>query len=435
MYTIKTVSLLVLASILPIIAMKQDPFEPLQTKDINEAAQKGYMSTLQKLLNCGISIETIDKEGYSPLQRAAEMGQYEAAQLLLKRGALVNEQSRCGYSPVFLSTLFGFNNVTTLLVSQGADLDIPNKTIGKENYGFHTALGRALCLDNSYLANFLLIQGASPTAALPDLLDKEKNNKSFLHKNRRRMLARLIAGGLDVTECDTQDNSILKEIIATQNMKLLRVLWHMKNMKIPFTQNELHEAARWGSPEIISLLIAQGALVNALNKHAETPLHIAALEGHPAALLTLIQNRSAINSSNKRKETPLHYAVQNLMKHPDNDLQQKKHFEEKKKVIQILVYLGADCEAKNSRGATAADSIDRKIMHLNPDMPRLVGFLRNPYQIMKTHSHQFSWILDANPPHAQWIQEQHEFIMNSWLKIEAMKAAENGKGNSDCVIS
>jgi len=66
----------------------------------------------------------------------------------------------------------------------------------------------------------------------------------------------------------------------------------------------LHAAAGLGRKEIVELLIAEGADVNAENDSGDTPLHWAAMEGHTKVAELLITTGADVNAKFYEK-TPL----------------------------------------------------------------------------------------------------------------------------------
>ena len=74
----------------------------------------------------------------------------------------------------------------------------------------------------------------------------------------------------------------------------------------------MHEAALGDSPEVIELLLARGAEVNAMDTEtAATPLHFAASFGRLKAVKALLRIGADVNSKNAKSETPLQTAVSN----------------------------------------------------------------------------------------------------------------------------
>ena len=80
----------------------------------------------------------------------------------------------------------------------------------------------------------------------------------------------------------------------------------------------LHRAASGGHKEVVELLIAEGADVNAKTDAGFTPLCDAAQFGHKEIAELLIATGADVNAKNKHGETPLDYAngvVATLLRH------------------------------------------------------------------------------------------------------------------------
>ncbi len=71
----------------------------------------------------------------------------------------------------------------------------------------------------------------------------------------------------------------------------------------------LHHAAFNGQTSIIQILVAHGAVVDAMDKDGATPLHAAASSGHSEAVELLLQKGARINALDHHGNTPLLYAA------------------------------------------------------------------------------------------------------------------------------
>lgn len=96
----------------------------------------------------------------------------------------------------------------------------------------------------------------------------------------------------------------------------------------------LHYAAREGYFELVQMLLAQDADVNAKNDNGWTPLHFAAFNGYAEICEMLLRNGAEPNVKNDIGWTPIHYAS-------------KHHHLE---VIQILFEYDADPSIKGRKG-------------------------------------------------------------------------------------
>ena len=99
----------------------------------------------------------------------------------------------------------------------------------------------------------------------------------------------------------------------------------------------LLHAAEGGHKEIIELLIAKGADVNAKNLRGETSLYDVVGRGHKEIAELLIAAGADVNAKDNDGSTPLHNAA--------------KHDE----VVELLIAAGADVNAKNTLGWTPLD--------------------------------------------------------------------------------
>jgi hypothetical protein len=90
-----------------------------------DAASDGRIVAALKALDSGISIESHDMHGLTPLALAATQGQAEFVRALLDRGARVNTASS-GSNPLVLALANGHPEIARLLIERGADVRLAN---------------------------------------------------------------------------------------------------------------------------------------------------------------------------------------------------------------------------------------------------------------------------------------------------------------------
>ena len=71
----------------------------------------------------------------------------------------------------------------------------------------------------------------------------------------------------------------------------------------------LHFAAYAADKDVVELLLANKAEVNATGNDGDAPLHYAAGKGHNDVVELLLANKAEVNAQDKLGFTPLHYAV------------------------------------------------------------------------------------------------------------------------------
>ena len=124
------------------------------------------------------------------------------------------------------------------------------------------------------------------------------------------------------------------------------------NAKRDDGETPLHQAADNGHKEVVELLIAKGADVSAKTDNGVTPLHQAAYKGHKEIAEILIDKGANVNAMSDDGWTPLHQAA----------------YEGHKEIAEILIDKGADVNAMSDIGRTplywAADSGYKEIIEL-----------------------------------------------------------------------
>jgi len=98
----------------------------------------------------------------------------------------------------------------------------------------------------------------------------------------------------------------------------------------------LHEAAIGGHPEVVKLLLAGGSDISGVDKLCKTPLHWAASQGCSEVVKLLLAEGAQIGDVDVSGRTPLHWAAHGS--HPE--------------VVSLLLAGGADVEASDLSGKT-----------------------------------------------------------------------------------
>jgi ankyrin repeat protein len=131
---------------------------------------------------------------------------------------------------------------------------------------------------------------------------------------------------------------------------------------------QLHKAAEYGwADEVRALLKANPDLVSSIDIETNTPLHLAVESGHENIVELLLANTADINAKNKSGQTPLDLAVEwgqtniakVLLAHGANigdalvcALQTARPH---KNMVELLLAAGADVNARDDKGNTPLD--------------------------------------------------------------------------------
>ena len=106
----------------------------------------------------------------------------------------------------------------------------------------------------------------------------------------------------------------------------------------------LHMAAAWGHKEVVDLLLARGAEVNAIDCRGLTPLHWAVEKQHEDVVRLLVVGKANVNAKDCDGETPLYLAAKRGLV----------------AVVELLLAKGADVNAQEKTGETPLHRVARR---------------------------------------------------------------------------
>ncbi len=92
-----------------------------------EAAEKGDVSAINRLITVGTKVDVRDESNRTPLYMAVEKNRIEAVKLLLSEGASVNAQARDLDTPWLLAGALGRAEILRLFMAHAPDLTIRNR--------------------------------------------------------------------------------------------------------------------------------------------------------------------------------------------------------------------------------------------------------------------------------------------------------------------
>jgi len=233
------------------------------------AAGIGRLDVVELLLasNADLSLKT--GNGEALLHAAALPGNVPIAKLLLAHGVDVNARDNHGQTPLHIAAKSGHNNapMTELLLANKADVD------ARDNLG-ETPLFIAVVCSHKETAASLLAHHADANAKA---IGVEPYVSAF---SREDFLwsAGDNPGGAEVTNAFRG-------------------------------ATPLHVAASDGSKELVELLLAHNAGVNATNNAGQTPLHLAFLHGHLAVAELLLANKADPDVKDNLGASPMDVAA------------------------------------------------------------------------------------------------------------------------------
>lgn len=256
-------------------------------KDLVQAAWKGDITQVTKLLDKGVNVDTVwclkgpDKlikaneecSQYSdntPLTAASYKGHLQIVLLLLNRGAKVNISPSYKGEAIHYAVRGGNIAIVSLLLDRGASVN------ARASYG-DTPLSDAVAPSTN--------QGV---LSLP-------------------IVSLLLECGADVNTYKNNGWTILHGAAFESNLLILSLLLKNKpniNARDRNGQTPLYAAVVKGNASIVSFLIDSGADINAKDENDNTILHHAINQKKASVVSLLIDRGAEINIKNKEGKTP-----------------------------------------------------------------------------------------------------------------------------------
>jgi ankyrin repeat protein len=236
-----------------------DGFDNDDVPTIWEAASDGDFELLQWHLQNGVSVDSWNQFGETPLMLAAAYGYIDAVQELLARGAQINLRDVNGNSALLRGLLKIHVPVAVLLLERGADPNVEN---------VHGQTPWIVSVD-SYLPEIstrLLARGANPYASLQARLDAQERERLHVGSEAEKFF-----------EENGQEFPYDSIWEAAANEDLEVVNWHLDGGYDIEERNEDGEtllivAAANGNRILVELLIKRGAALDAVDDLGNTAL-------------------------------------------------------------------------------------------------------------------------------------------------------------------
>lgn len=269
------------------------------------------------LIEQGIDIHAQDGSlGFTPLHVACLYGNKAVIEKLLALKVDVNAQSKVGATPIHCAASHGDPEIIRLLCENGASVKTKDK---KERTPVHAIMHTIASL----------VRAPKTMAQLKKL------------NNALDAITTLTKAGVSINEPDEDGDTALHFAANIDELHCLRHLLAL-NAGINVANKQGRAPLHWACTNHvnISILLMEGAKVNAPDNKGFTPLHHAAAYGNEACVLALINGKADVHATNKDGVTPLHSAA-------------SKH---NNQTIAALLKNGAPINAKTKHGITPFQS-------------------------------------------------------------------------------
>jgi ankyrin repeat protein len=214
----------------------------------------------------------------------------DIAELLLQNKADVNARDSGGSTPLHLAADEGHADVVRILLRDKADID------ARDNRR-NTPLCKAIDSEHPDVISMLLSAKADVNAKcddgeLPSGIAHRKGRTDIGHMLLRQGASFTLAGYIWIGDVARLKALIRSDpgILPKDKAQLTRLFF---------------DAVMGGNTEMVALLIANNADVNARLSHGDTPMHMAAISGHKEVAALLLANHADINAEDNDGRTPL----------------------------------------------------------------------------------------------------------------------------------
>jgi len=96
-------------------------------EDLSQAAMRGDVAAVQRLIGRGAKVNAKDKSGWTALMLACQGGKLEAVKALLDRGADVNAANSSGINALMIASENGYSEIVKVLLGKGAEVNAANR--------------------------------------------------------------------------------------------------------------------------------------------------------------------------------------------------------------------------------------------------------------------------------------------------------------------
>lgn len=355
-----------------------DKREKTKAKLIHNAAYYGDLESLKHFVESGGNLASIFKKSKNkttPLHQASFNSQHEVIRYFLELEAscnagfvngssIVESVDKEGATPLQTAAFTGSLKCVKYLIKAKSDVD----AVDREGA---TALHKAAFNGHAHVIKYLLQQGAEASF-------KDNNGFTPLHYASNNCYKEAIKTLVEVCSPDIQDSNgqtPLHNVVYKGNVECTTLLLENKaniNASDKDGTTPLHLASSFNYVDLLDLLIKSGADVNQADNQGTTALHHASFHNHTSIVKSLLGSGAEVYPRDKTGCTPLHKAAFNghsqvisllLKKEPYVESQESTEvvapsplqyasFNGSLETMKILFEKGSDLNAKDADGGT-----------------------------------------------------------------------------------
>jgi len=311
---------------------------------LHRAAAGGHVDIAGLLIAKGADLNLRARNGATPLWEAAIYGRADMVKFLLAKEADISAPNRRGQTPLAAAKQRGHTEVVSILrqhgakvtlhgavavgdieevkrlITEGADVNVKNEA---NQTPLHIAASRGF----KDVAELLIAKGA--------IVNVRGNSNTPLHlaaRNGRTALVELLLNkGADINANDNQGYTPLGRAMEGKHSKVIALL------REHGAKESLHDVVIAGDIDAVKRFLSEGCDVNSRDSLGLTPLHLAAMHGHTDIMELLIAKGADLEARDQHwGNTPLLHAT------PYG----------RTEAVRLLLEKGANIEARDGHGLT-----------------------------------------------------------------------------------
>ncbi len=276
---------------------------------LHRAARSGETEVVETLIAAGADVNAKDNYGESPLHRAARNSETKVVETLIAAGADVNAKDNYEYTPLFRAARYGTTKVVETLIAAGAD-------VNAKDDDEYTPLFGAARYGTTKVVETLIAAGADVNAVLDEYSNYNEIMGAAIEKKRPEVVKMLIDSGAELFFFWDEDKTLRKGYLPWAarkgNAEIARMLIDAGGV----VGDDLNDAARnaiFGRSEpapIVKVLIDAGLNANGFvsNYSPDRWLHLATYKANPEIVKMLIAAGADVNARGKGRKRPLRIA-------------------------------------------------------------------------------------------------------------------------------
>ena len=291
---------------------------------LHHAASHGQVEVIELLHSRGCSVDPVDRHGRTPLHHAAASGECVSIGVLVELGSNVNSIDTEGNTPLKWSVMCERYAAMEELLKYGGVEDV-ECSLGSESSDilrkqeFVAAIWKEtivkLLLQFAYTGNVLMMSAIIQRGCPVDAVNSDGINA--LHYAAAggavEVIGVLIERGLDINRMSNDGCTPLHWASGCGKLEAVRELLRLgaKPSMTVVARNygtPLHQAARGGHKEMVSVLLDAGCPIDVVNSDGRSALHYAAESGAVEVIGVLIERGLDVNREDDDSRTPLHWA-------------------------------------------------------------------------------------------------------------------------------